>query len=342
MRSCVLALDLGTSNAKALVATFTGVPLAVVTRRMPYLMPAKVSPLARQMSPQRLWRLIGELTQESLGQAGLSKGEVAAVGITCQRQGMALLDKNGRELYLGPSLDLRAVFEGAALDDRCREELYRTTGHLPSFFLAPAKLRWFQLHRPGVYQRISSVLALADWVAYRFTGELVCEQGLAGELGLLDIAQRTWAKGLLSSLGLRSDWFPPLMPAGRVVGRMTSSAAAAIGLAPGTPVTVAGPDTQCGLLGMGVLRPLEMGIVAGWSATAQMVTSAPTFDPAMQTWTGLHFLPGHWFMESNVGDAGNAYDRLKSLWFGRARSAYEQMERQASGVAPGSEGSWRP
>ena len=66
--------------------------------------------------------------------------EIAAVAATSQRQAVVFLDSDGHELYAGPNLDLRAVFEGAAIDDELRDRVYRTTGHLPSFFFTAAKL----------------------------------------------------------------------------------------------------------------------------------------------------------------------------------------------------------
>ena len=64
----------------------------------------------------------------------------------------------------------------------------------------------------------------------------------------------------------------PLVRAGTIVGYVTPSGAIDTGLLPGTPVAVAGADTQCGLLGMGILDNHQVGIVAGWTTPLQMVT----------------------------------------------------------------------
>tara|TARA_B100000809_G_scaffold94530_1_gene93223 strand:+ start:78 stop:1349 length:1272 start_codon:yes stop_codon:yes gene_type:complete len=263
---------------------------------------------------------------------------MAAIGITSQRQGVGFLDKDGRELYLAPNLDLRAVFEGAALDDDFPDIVYATTGHLPSFFFAPAKLRWFQANRPDVYDRIATVFTLADWVAYRLTGEIAAQETLVAEAGLLEIASGGWATSLLEQLGLRTDCFPPLTKPCTSIGSVTKSVAKATGVKQGTPIVVAGPDTQCGLLAMGVVQPGDVGVLAGWSVTAQAITAAPQPDAAKRTWVGRHVVPDRWIAEANAGDGGNAYRWLRDLVFGTADDAYQAMEGMANNVEPGSDG----
>ncbi|MBI4233691.1 MAG: FGGY-family carbohydrate kinase [Chloroflexi bacterium] len=341
---CFLGLDLGTSSLKAVVADAQGVVLGTASREPPYLTPEGASPLAREFSPKGLWRTLCELAREALSRAGAGRSEVAAIGVTSQRQGMAFLDTEGGELYLGPNLDLRAVFEGASLDEAHRAEVYRTTGHLPSLFFAPARLRWFQLTRPEVYEQIARVFTLADWASYRLTGVCVAEAALAGEAGLLDIKRHCWAVGLMERLGLRTDWFPPLVEAGVPVGGLQPTAADALGLPAGIPVTIAGPDTQCALLGLGVAEPGQAGVVAGWSVTVQLLTSRPLLDHRRRTWSGCWLWPGRWTLEASTGDAGNAYRWLTGLLFPPDSShaakgdAFHEMDRLAAEATPGAEG----
>jgi sugar (pentulose or hexulose) kinase len=75
-------------------------------------------------------------------------------------------------------------------------------------------------------------------------------------------------------------------------------------------VTVGAPDTQCALAGLGVTEPGAAGVVLGWSATVQTVTSLPVRDAEQRTWTGMHILPVQWVAESNAGDAGMVWQWL--------------------------------
>jgi autoinducer 2 (AI-2) kinase len=263
---------------------------------------------------------------------------VAAVAVTSQRQGVAFLDAQGAEVYVGPNIDLRAVFEGAALDQDHHDEVYATTGHLPSFFLAPAKLRWFQLHRADDYARVASVLPLADWLAFKLTGLRASEPTLAGEAGLLDVKTRSWATDLMATLGLVMDATVPLLPSGSVAGGVSAAASLETGVAAGTPVAVAGADTQTGLLGLGVLRPRQIGVVAGWSAPVQMVTTQPVLSPEHATWAGCHLPSDRWVLESSAGDTGAAYAWLVHTLWHEPDEAFQAADAASGAIPPGSDG----
>ena len=93
------------------------------------------------------------------------------------------------------------------------------TGRLPSFLFAPAKLRWFMLHKPDVYERIDRVVALADWLRWKLLGELTSARPRwRAEAGLLDVRTRRWCAELFDELGLRANDGVPIEHAGAVVG----------------------------------------------------------------------------------------------------------------------------
>lgn len=309
----VLALDLGTTNARCLLCHIGGSPVAVVRQDYPYASTDGLPDFARQFDSHGLANLIEELIGQALAKGGINGREIVAIGVTSQREGFAALDRRGHELYVGPNLDLRAVFEGAALDDEHGARVYRTTGHLPSFFFAPAKLMWLRENAPDTFGQIAHVISLAAWAEYRLTGEIVDEPALQGELGLLAVRRRRPAYQLLRLLGLEPEWIPETVMAGTVAGGVSATVARRIGLTPGTPVTLAGPDSHSGLVGMGATTPDQVGIVAGWSAPVQLVTDKPIFDRKRRTWTECHVMPDRWILEASTGDTGTAYERIRSL-----------------------------
>jgi len=90
---------------------------------------------------------------------------------------------------------------------------------------------------------------------------------------------------------------------------------------------------------MGVKDEGQVGIVAGWSGSIQMVTAQPIIDSGCRLWTGCHILPGKWILESNAGESGGAYRWLKGLIFGASNTdIYARMDGLAQEVAPGAGG----
>ncbi len=333
----VVVLDAGTSGPRCLVFDKTARVGGSSAQQWEYAAENDVSPLARAFAPQALWASLCQLIQRGMIDAGVTPRQVAAVAVTGQRQGVVFVDQSGREVYAGPNTDLRAVFEGAAIDEEMRDAVYRTTSHLPSFLFTAAKLRWFQLHRPAAYARIASVLTLPDWIAWKLTGALASEPTLAGEAGLLDIHTRVFSKALFNEIGIAAN-VAPLVDAGAFVGSVSAGASRESGLAAGVPVAVAGADTQCGLLGMGVTEEGQVGIVAGWSAPLQMVTRKPMLSPDAKTWAGCFLERDRWVLESNAGDIGNTYHWLDETLFGDSEDGFAQMDALAAGAPLGSEG----
>jgi len=329
----IVVIDAGTSTIRCHVFSTDGAELAAGHTPWPPSSSPVDLPLAREWNPQGVLSAVYGLIKRVLGDVG-TEVEPVAVAVTSMRQGVAFLDSQNRTLYIGPNIDLRAVFEGAAIDEDNRDLVYQTTGHLPSFFFTPAKLAWFRGNRPDLFDHISSAVTIPDWLILQLTGELASEPTLAGEAGLLDVKTRQWATALMDKLGLHLDGTVPLIEAGNTVGLVTGKAAKATGLPVGTPVSSAGADTQCAALGLGVTEPGQVAIVAGWSAPVQQVTESPALSLAKATWTGCHFNANRWVAESSAGDTGRAYSWISEI----TGHSFDELQALAESVEPGSEG----
>ena len=364
-----LVIDAGSSSVRARFVGGDGRVIAGASRPYAYANEADGGELARAFDLRGCWGAIVGAVNDALAGGDAP----ASVAVTSQRQALVFLDDAGRALYAGPNTDLRAVFQGAALDEEYGESIYRTTGHRPAFMMASGKLAWLRDARPDDYARVSHILTLADWIAWRLTGEIASEPSLAAASGLVDIRTRRWASSLFAEIGLRCPE-TPLRDASETRGAVVSDNisrpygstpspqlsvhggegwdggesatptkpnALADALA-GVPVRVAGADTQCALIGMGIGangNAGQAGVVAGWSATVQMTMARPVASAGMKTWTGLFPKPSLWTLESSAGDAGNAWRWLAKTLFGNdSPNAYAEMDRLAASVPRGADG----
>ena len=318
--SHVVALDLGSLGLRALsapsdrpweVTEITAVPYPVSRRRHP-------EALERWFRPEELARRVTGALRASVRAVQAHEGQVTAVAITCQRQAVAFL-ADGHTAYVGPNSDLRAVFQGSAIDEEMAESLYAQTGHLPSLLFAPAKLRWWRTTYPRRGRRIQHVLSLGAWVAFQLTGEAADVPSLLNEAGLADVTTGG-PLALAPALGVQ-NLLPPRVEEGAVIGTVTPEVAAGTGLLPATPVVLAGPDTQTALLGMGAVAAGQVGVVSGWSTPVQLVTDRPVFDHRRRTWAGRHVVADRWVVEANAGDTGGTLDMVRRMLGRRATGA---------------------
>lgn len=332
-----IGIDAGTTGVRCLVMSVSGHPAGAAARRWATaLVPG--APFGRSFDAEDYWRLTLEAVQEAVAASGVRPSEVAGLALTSQRLGLVAVGRRGRALFASPNADARAVGEGFAIDARLGQDLYATTGHYPALVLAPAKLQWLRAHDPDAFVRVENVLPLAAYLSYRMTGEAVAERGHLADCGLLDVRDGTVARPLLETLDLDPDRTPPARDPGQPVGGLRAGAARGLRLRSGTPVFAAPPDTQAALLGCGVLNPGEGGVVAGWSAPAQIVTAAPMFDDERRTWTTLYLAPGRWAVESNAADAGRVWSWAVRTLVGDGERAMRRAFAAAATVPPGADG----
>jgi len=337
----VLAIDAGSGGGRALVIDLQGNLVSSASQDWSYDVPADAGPLGKEFDPEKFWGIICQLIAEAVKKAAIAASDIIAVSAASQRQGVVFLDKEGHELYAGPNTDIRAIVEGFSIDGQFGSEVYSITGHAPSLLFTPAKLEWFKSNRPHIYERIATVLSISDWIIYRLSGERVGEASCVSGIGLVDVCDLKWSDRLAQMLELPQGVCPEIATAGTFVGAVTPGAVEQTGLARGTSVVVGGADTQCGLLGMGVKDERQVGIVAGWSGSVQMVTAEPIIDSKGRIWTTCHVLPGKWILESNAQQSGGAYRWLKGILFDESNDTveiYALMDRLAQDVPPGAGG----
>ena len=328
----VLVLDAGSSSIRCHVVGPGSRIATSASQPWSYVEEPDAPDFAREFDTAVCWDSVLEVIEECVSRVA-DTDDLSALTVTSQRQALVFLDEDGTVLYAGPNSDLRAVFEGSTIEFEHGPLLYDTTGHRPAFMMAAGKLAWLREHRPAEYRAVANVVTIADWLAYRLTGRLAIEPTLAAGAGLLELDLRRPASQMFDTIGLDCPT-PPLCEA--LTPRGTTSTSDIGGLS-GLPVIVAGADTQCGLIGLGVADAGSAGIVAGWSATVQMLVSEVIHSQEMKTWPGCFQQPGLWTVESGAGDMGNAYRWLASTLFGPDSASYSRME-EAAGETVGADG----
>ncbi len=312
-RKCLIGLDVGGGGGRCLLVNIESGDSTSVFRSWTLPPAPEAGGFAYQLNTDSVWRILGETVQEALKGFGVVPQEVAGIAATSMRHSTVVLDKKGNVLMAAPNRDARAAEQGMNLAAERGEELYKMMGHYPSPVFTAARLLWLRDVQPEAFKSAQTVMCLSDWVGWMLSGETVSELAQAGESLLLDLETRKWASLAIKFMGLPEKLLPPLKPSGSRLGKLTKDAAAILGLVPGIPVAVGGPDTQCGLLGSGVVSVGQVGVVAGTTTPVQMVLDKVVLDPGMHTWTGVHVVPGLYVLESNAGQMGSTLDWMAHL-----------------------------
>lgn len=326
--SHLLAIDLGTGSCRAVLFDERGGQVAIGQREWTHP-PLEGAPGSQTFDTQRGWALIGECVREAIATAGIRPTDIAAVSSTSMREGMVLYDAAGTELWACPNVDTRAGEEAAELvASGLARRFYDIAGDWVAI-TAPPRIAWIRRHQPDVLERTAHLTLLSDWVLYRLTGRFVTDPSCGSSSNMFDLAARTWSPEIVAWSGIPESAFPEVVEPGTRIGEVTEAAAAATGLAAGTPVVAGGADTQLGLVGIGVTRPGRVTIVGGsfWQTT--VTTDRPLIDPRARVRTLCHAVPGQWMTEG-IG----FYHGIVMRWFRDAFCDPEVAEARRRGVDP--------
>ncbi len=335
----LLAIDVGTSGARASVFDLEGHRLLEVRRAYPTTVPRE----GWAEQDARLWRS-SSLAAVRGAVASLAPGtRVRAIGLTGQCPSVVGVDARGEPT--GPGLiyrDNRAVEEADALRERYGDAAYHArTGHLPAAFHVGSKVLWLRRHRPREYAATVRFLQPRDLVVRALTGVEATDGTHAAATLFMDIRTRAWADDLLADQGLDRSIFPEIRGSWEVVDEVRPAIARRLGLPPGVPVILGGADSQACALGAGVVAPGPVSEMAGSSTCINAVVPEPLPEILVTHYT--HVVPGPYTTETGINTTGLAIDWVARLAYGgrtgRPRAAdWAALDREVAGVEPGSGG----
>jgi xylulokinase len=235
----VLAIDLGTSQAKAMLCAPDGTMLGRGSAGYDISTPRDGW---AETDPAHWWQAVRTAVQAA------APAEVAAIAVTGQMHGVVLLSE--QSVVLRPAitwLDRRATAEAAEYL-RLDPSLLAALGNAPAPGRAGPLLAWLARHEPGVYQAARWQLQPKDWLRFRLTAEPATDPTDASGTLLYDVGGDRWALDVVSGLGLSADLLPPVRPSAAQAGTLLPEAAADLGLPPGIPVATGASDTAASLL----------------------------------------------------------------------------------------------
>jgi autoinducer 2 (AI-2) kinase len=340
-----LIIDAGTGGGRCLIFDEMGKLMTMAYEEWTFSTPPDI-PMGKEFNPDEFWQIICTVSKKALQNAGLNPNQICGISATSFREGFVLIDEKGKGLCAVPAMDLRALSEGMSIKASYGQKLYQITGHIPPFMFASARLKWFKEKKPEIYKKIHRILMMDEWILYKFSGAAFGEPTGVCETELFDIHKSIWSKEIIDLLGLRDDIYPEIVTTGTKIGEVTTQAAAETSLIQGTPVVMGGADSQCALLGMGLMGDGQMGIMAGTTTPVQMIVSRPIIDEKMRIWTNNYLVPDKWILESSAGDSGKVYrwirdylaDYERELASQKGHNAFDLLNALAEKVKPGSEG----
>jgi sugar (pentulose or hexulose) kinase len=229
------------------------------------------------------WDALCQTLRSVSTQVGVDR--IAAVCITHQRETFVPVDESGQPIRNAILwVDDRSRLQVDELDRRVgNDKIHRITGKGPSTKQSLPKLIWLQTYEPEMVRRAYKFLDAHAFLVYHLTGKWVTSLPSADPMGLVDMANGTWAVDLMRQLDLDRAKFVDIVPPGTIIGEITERACEMTGLLAGTPVVAGAGDGQSAGLGANITAPGKAYLNLGTAMVSGAHADSYVADKAFRT-----------------------------------------------------------
>lgn len=246
----ILALDLGTTGNRAFLFDYSGNIAGQAYLELTQYYP---HPGWLEHDAEEIWNATQSVIQSAIQSAQIEPSEIAAIGLTVQRETCLLWDKN-----TGKPLHRAIVWQDRRTAEFCNDlrdrgfaaEIYDRTGLVIDAYFSATKLRWLLDQVQGI--DLSTVLAgtIDTWILWKLTGGKVhaTDHSNASRTLLMNLKTLEWDDRLLELFGIPAQILPSIQPS---LGTFGITELLGVDL----PITAILGDQQAALFGQGCDRP---------------------------------------------------------------------------------------
>lgn len=224
MSKYILAFDSGTTSCRAMVFDHAGKIVAVAQKELRQFYP---HPGWVEQDAMEIWGSQSGVAREVLETAGIKAGEIAAIGITNQRETTIIWDKHtGRPVANAIVWQCRrtAPFCEKMKADGLEEMVREKTGLVIDAYFSATKIAWILDHTEGAREKAERgelLFGTVDtWLIWNLTrGKVHCtDYSNASRTMLFNINTLEWDKDLLAYLNIPASMLPEVVDSSGIVG----------------------------------------------------------------------------------------------------------------------------
>lgn len=252
----ILALDQGTTSSRAILFDQNQQIVALAQKEFPQIYPQEGWV---EQDAMEIWASQYGVMMEVVAQSGVQPEDIAAIGITNQRETTILWDKTtGKPIYNAIVWQCRRT---ASLVDDLKQQgleahIRQTTGLVPDAYFSATKIKWILDKVEGARekaQRGEILFGTVDsWLLWRLTEGSVHATDVtnASRTMLFDINKLDWDTTLLSALDIPAAMLPQVLSSSQIYGSTKI-------LGVDVPIAGMAGDQQAALFGQTCFEPGE-------------------------------------------------------------------------------------
>ena len=311
----IMALDQGTTSSRCIIFDHSGAMLASAQKEFAQHYP---KPGWVEHDAAEIWETTLEVARGAMAKAGLSAADIAAIGITSQRETTVVWDKEtGAPVCPAIVWQCRrtAPMADALAASGWAEKIRQRTGLVPDAYFSGTKLRWILDKIPGARRGAEEGRLLFgtidSWLIWNLTGGRahVTDVTNASRTMLFDIRRLRWDPELLELFGIPEQMLPKVQPSSCIYGETEPAL-----FGGKIPVAGAAGDQQSALFGQCCFEAGDVKNTYGTGCFLLMHTgSEPVFSENGLITTIAASGPGRirYALEGSVFTAGAAVQWLR-------------------------------
>ena len=315
MAKFVMALDAGTTSNRCILFNEKGEMCSVAQKEFTQYFP---KPGWVEHDATEIWLTQYAVAAEALSKAGATAADIAAIGITNQRETTIVWDKNtGEPVYHAIVWQDRRTAEycDSLVAKGLKESFRAKTGLVIDPYFSGTKIRWILENVEGARERAEKGELLfgtvETWLIWKLTGGKVhvTDYSNASRTMLYNIIDLKWDEEILNELNIPACMLPEVRPSSCVYGETTEDL-----FGGSIPISGAAGDQQSALFGQTCFNPGEAKNTYGTGCFMLMNTGEkPVFSKNGLVTTIAWGLDGkvEYALEGSIFVAGSAIQWLR-------------------------------
>ena len=259
MKKYVISLDQGTTSSRCIIFDRKGSMVSTAQKEFTQSYP---KPGWVEHDPVEIWSSQFSVMTEAMSKLGVSGVEIAAIGITNQRETTIVWNKKtGEPVYPAIVWQCRRTADRIEkmIEDGLHDYVKERTGLIPDAYFSASKIAWILDEVPGAREQAEAgelLFGTVDtWLTWKLTGGRVhvTDYTNAARTMLFDIHKLAWDKKLLSYFDIPESMLPKVCSSSEVYGYSDETLT-------GTKIPIAGiaGDQQAALFGQCCFEAGEM------------------------------------------------------------------------------------
>ncbi|MBO4765005.1 MAG: glycerol kinase GlpK [Bacteroidales bacterium] len=315
MPKYIIALDQGTSSSRAIVFNEKGEICSVAQKEFTQIFP---QPGWVEHNPKEIWSSQSGVMAEAIASKGLSAADIAAIGITNQRETTIVWDaETGEPVYNA------IVWQDRRTSSFCdslkiagkTDFIRKKTGLIIDAYFSGTKIRWILENVPGARDKANKGQlrfgTVDSWLIWNLTGGKVHVTDVtnASRTMLFNIHTLSWDKELLDLLGVPASMMPEVKSCSEVYGHTSTSV-----LAGNVPIAGIAGDQQAALFGQMCTEPGAVKNTYGTGCFLLMNTGEKPIESRNNLLTTIAWKVGdkvNYALEGSIFVAGSVVQWLR-------------------------------